>query len=61
MATETAGSDMGVGLAITLSAGVLVSAGFMLVGATQSVKAWGFAAAMFAAALAVVAVHAYED
>ena len=61
MATETAGSDMGVGLAIALSAGVLVGAGFMLVGATQSVKAWGFALSMLAATLSVVAVQAYDD
>ncbi|ESP87855.1 DUF7525 family protein [Candidatus Halobonum tyrrellensis] len=60
MATETAESDMAAGLAIALSAGVLVGAGFMLVGATQSVKAWGFALAMLTAALAVVAVQAFD-
>ena len=61
MATETATSDMGIGLALALSAGALVGVGFMFAGATQLVKAWGFALAMLAAALSVVAVQAFDD
>lgn len=60
MATETVSSDMGIGLALALGAGALVGVGFMFVGATQLVKAWGFAAAMLAAVLAVCAVQVYD-
>ncbi|UIO99273.1 hypothetical protein Hbl1158_12135 [Halobaculum sp. CBA1158] len=60
MATETVESDMSVGVALAFGALATVGAGFMLVGASQTVMAWGFALAMVAAMLAVVAVQAFD-
>lgn len=60
MATESVSSDMGTGLALAFAAVAAVGAGFMLVGASQRVMAWGFALAMAAATLSVVAVHVYD-
>ena len=61
MATETVESDMSVGLALVFAALAVVGAGFMLVGDSQTTMAWGFAAAMVAATLAVVAVQVYDS
>jgi len=61
MATETVESDMSVGLALVFAALAAVGAGFMLVGGSQSVMAWGFAVAMVAATLSVVAVQVYDS
>ena len=60
MATETAGSDMGVGLALAFTAVTLVGVWFLFAGAAQITRAWGFAFAMLAATIAVVGLHAYE-
>ncbi|WP_435062782.1 DUF7525 family protein [Halobaculum sp. EA56] len=60
MATETLESDMAVGVALAFGALTVVGAGFMIAGASQIVKAWGFAAAMLAATLAVVATQAFD-
>jgi hypothetical protein len=60
MATETASSDKGLGVTIAFGAIAAVAAGFMLFGATQSIKAWAFAAAMVAAAVSVAAIQLFE-
>lgn len=60
MATETVSSDKGIGLGLALGAFAVVGGGLMLFGGSQSIKAWGFAAAMVAAALSVVAVQLFE-
>ncbi len=59
MVEDAPATDMGLGLGLVLAALTLVGAGVMLVGGSQSVKAWGFAGAVVAATLAVVAVQAY--
>lgn len=61
MATETASSDMGTGLALVFGAIATVGAAIMLAGGSQQVMAWGFALAMFAGVLAVTAVHVYDS
>lgn len=58
METATADSDMGVGVAVVCSVLALGGALVMLVG-DQPTAAWGFAAAMTAAAFAVVGAQAY--
>lgn len=55
-----AGTDKGTGLAVAFGALAAVGAGFMLFGGSQVTMAWGFAAAMLAGSLAVVAVQVYE-
>ncbi|WP_277555385.1 DUF7525 family protein [Halobaculum limi] len=60
MATETLESDMAVGVALIFGALAVVGAGFMFAGASQIVMAWGFALAMVAAMLAVVAVQVFD-
>lgn len=59
MTTETQ-TDKGVGLALAFGALAVVGAGLMLFGGSQTTMAWGFAAAMVAGALAVMAVQIYE-
>ena len=54
MAETQVSSDMGIGLGVVFSLLVLVGAGVMVAGSTQGLRAWGFAAAMIAASLAVV-------
>lgn len=71
MATDTVGSDMGIGLGmlfagLTVAAAVgMVVGGFNQLGAHadawQVTTAWAFAAAMGAAMVAVVAVQAFWD
>ena len=62
MATQTESStDMGVGLAFALSAIAAIGALLMFTGAPDMTAAWGFAAAMFFSALAVVGIHLYWD
>ena len=60
MAEETVTSDKGIGLTLAFGTLALVGGGTMLFGGSQAIKAWGFAAAMVAAALAVVAVQLFD-
>lgn len=53
-------TDKGTGLAVAFGALTLVGAGFMLFGGSQVTMAWGFAAAMVAGSLAVLAVQIYD-
>jgi hypothetical protein len=59
MATQTFESDVGVGLTVLFGLVALVGAGAMLAAPGQVAKAWGFALAMVAATLAVVAAQVY--
>lgn len=62
MATETESStDMGVGLALALSAVATIGALLMFTGAPDVTAAWGFAAAMLFSSLAVVGIHLYWE
>ncbi|WP_224336459.1 DUF7525 family protein [Haloprofundus halobius] len=61
MATQTSQTDMGIGVAMVFAMLTLVGAAVMLAGPGQLTKAWGFAGAMVAASLAIVAVHVYAD
>jgi type II secretory pathway pseudopilin PulG len=56
---QTLESDKGLGLGVVFALVALVGALAMLFAPGQIGKAWGFAAAMVAAALAVVAIQAY--
>ena len=58
MAETQVSSDMGIGLGVVFALLVVVCAGVMVAGPTQGLRAWGFAAAMVAAALAVVGTQA---
>ena len=57
--TEAVTSDMGIGLGVVFSILTLAGAAAMIAGPTQATKAWGFAAAMLAAMLAVVGAQAF--
>lgn len=59
MESRAAQSDKGIGFCLLFSMLALVGALAMVVAPGQLAKAWGFAAAMFAASLAVVAVQVY--
>jgi hypothetical protein len=52
-------SDKGIGLGIAFSLLAIVGAVIMLTGGSEITIAWGFAAAMVAGALAVVAIQVY--
>lgn len=56
---QTVESDKGLGLGIAFGLLAVVGALIMLAGPTETVKAWGFAAAMATGALAVLAIHVY--
>lgn len=58
-AVETVESDVGLGLTVIFSLLTLGGAVAMLAGPGQSTKAWGFALAMVAGTLAVVAIHVW--
>ena len=60
MANESVVSDKEVGLAMVFSALALLGAVAMIAGPTQRAMAWGFAAAMVAGGVAVVALHLFE-
>lgn len=60
METGTVETDMGIGVAVVFALLTLGSAVVLLFATTQIVKAWGFAAAMVAASLAIWAIHVYE-
>lgn len=53
-------SDKGIGLGIAFSLLAVGGAVGMIGGPTETVQAWGFAAAVAAGVLAVVAIHAYD-
>lgn len=59
MATQTT-TDKGVGVAIAAGTVAILGAGIMFTGGTQLMKAWGFAAAIIAAGLSVVALQIYD-
>lgn len=60
METETLESDKALGVSLVFGAFAVVGAGFMLAGASQIVMAWGFALALTAAILAVIALQAFD-
>jgi len=59
MAEASVESDMSIGIGLALAFVTLLGAVAMGVGPTQLSRAWGFAGAMIAGLLAVVAVQAY--
>ncbi|XVH31072.1 DUF7525 family protein [Haloferacaceae archaeon DSL9] len=61
MEVSTVESDKGIGVAMALGAVALVGAGIMFGGGSQLFQAWGFAAAMVASLLGVVAIHAFSQ
>ncbi|WP_138007019.1 DUF7525 family protein [Halalkalirubrum salinum] len=60
MATGTVKSDKAIGIGMAFTALTLLGVVLMYAGETQLLKAWGFAAAMIAASIAVVGLHAFE-
>jgi hypothetical protein len=60
MATESVQSDKGLGIAVVFSILAVLGALVMLAGPDQMSKAWGFAAACLAGAIAVVAVQIWN-
>lgn len=60
METETLESDKAIGVSLVFAAFAVVGAGFMLAGASQTVMAWGFALAMAAGTLSVLALQAFD-
>ncbi|TQQ79849.1 hypothetical protein EGH24_10195 [Halonotius terrestris] len=54
------GTDKGIGVAMALGVVAFLGAGVMFAGGTQLFQAWGFAAAVIAASLAVVALQIYD-
>lgn len=61
MVETTESTDRGVGLALLFGVIAILAAGVMAVGAPDEIAAWGFAAAMVFACLAVVAIHSYWE
>lgn len=59
MATDAAETDMSIGLGIAFAALALLGAVLMYGAPTQEFRAWGFALAVIAALVAIVAVHLY--
>lgn len=59
MATQRSESDMGIGLTVLFGLLALGGAAAMVAAPTQIGKAWGFALAMLAATVAVVAAQVY--
>jgi hypothetical protein len=60
MATQTASSDKGLGVAVVFSILAVLGALAMVAGPDQMTKAWGFAVAALAAGVAVVAVQVWN-
>jgi hypothetical protein len=60
MVTESVETDKGFGLAVVFAVLTGLGAVAMLAAPGQVAKAWGFAVAMVAATLAVVALHIYD-
>ncbi|WP_129116990.1 DUF7525 family protein [Halegenticoccus tardaugens] len=61
MTTQATRTDMGIGFAVLFSLLAVGGALVMLAAGDQLTTAWGFAAAMIAAAVAVVGTQAYWD
>ena len=59
MATQSAESDVGLGLTVLFALVALVGAGAMLAAPGQVAKAWGFALAVSAGVLSVAAAQVY--
>ena len=59
MVTQSVETDKGIGLAVAFAVVAGLGAVAMVAAPGQVAKAWGFAAAMVAAVLAVVALHIY--
>ncbi len=59
MTAHAGGTDKAIGIAMALGFVALLGAGVMFAGETQLFRAWGFAAALLAAGLSVVAVQLY--
>lgn len=60
METGSVDSDKALGVSMAFGVLAVVGALLMLGGPSQLMRAWGFAAAMITAALAVVVIHLYE-
>lgn len=60
MAESTVGSDKALGIGLILSVFAVIGAIVMYGGPTQLSKAWGFALALVAAMLGVIAFQAFE-
>ncbi len=60
MAESTVGSDKALGIGLILSVFAVIGAIVMYGGPTQLSKAWGFALALVAAMLGVIAFQALE-
>jgi len=60
METGSVDSDKALGISMAFGLLALLGALVMFGGETQLLRAWGFAAAMIAAALTVVVVQLYE-
>jgi len=60
METGSVDSDKALGVSMAFGVLAVVGALLMLGGSSQLMRAWGFAAAMITAALAVVVIHLYE-
>ncbi len=59
MTTHAGGTDKAIGITMALGFIAIVGAGIMFAGETQLLRAWGFAAALTAAGLSVVAAQLY--
>ncbi|PSQ29298.1 hypothetical protein BRD03_00770 [Halobacteriales archaeon QS_9_68_17] len=59
MTTDSVATDEGIGFAMLFSLLAAVGAVGTFVGAPEQAAAWGFAAAMLFAALAVAYIHVY--
>jgi len=59
MATASESTDMGIGLTLLFGAIAVLGAGVMAIGAPDEIAAWGFAAAVVFACLAIVSVHVF--
>lgn len=59
MSTDTVASDKGIGFAVLFSLLAIGGAVGMFVGAPEQAAAWGFAAAMLFASLAIAYIHVY--
>ncbi len=60
METGSVDSDMAIGISMAFGLLAILGALLMFGGETQLLRAWGFGAAMIAAALTVVVVQIYE-
>ncbi|MGM0605375.1 MAG: DUF7525 family protein [Halobacteriota archaeon] len=61
MTTGSVESDKGIGIGLAFAALTLVGAAVMYGGGAQLIQAGGFAGAMIASVLCVVAIHAFWE